>query len=64
MKPWARSPDLVFVFNKLFAAKSHLQDKLQNAMNWRNLVKHNPRCLYDIRCLKARLEMLCENEPD
>ena len=50
MKPRARSPDLVFVFNKLFAAKFHLQDNLQNAMNWRNLVKHNPRCLYDNRC--------------
>lgn len=58
MKPWARSPDLVFVFNKLFAAKSHLQDKLQNAMNEQNLVKQNPRCLYDIRCLKTGQGMI------
>lgn len=52
------------MFNKLFAAGFHLQDKLQNATNERNLVKHNPRCLYDNRCLKQGQKMLCENKAD
>ena len=31
MKPWPRSPDYVFMFNKFFATNCRLQEKLQYA---------------------------------